>query len=1155
MKRTVLALGFSLLPVLAGVPAAAAADSSPDAFGKVPIYFEENTGQVAPEVRFIGRLGASTVYLTADGSFTVLRRSRGASAGGYEEAVVQTRLVGAATGDARGLDPMSGVSHYYIGDDPTKWRTSVPHFGRVRMENVYPGVDLVYYPGQGSLEYDFVVGPGADPSHIRLEIKGAKDLRVAVNGDLQVSTALGNIYHRRPSVYQTVEGRKVPVAANYRMKDGIVGFELGGYRRDLPLVIDPIIDYSTYLGGSGADAAAAVIHFGTNAYVAGTTGSTNFPPGGTRSGTSDVFVAKMDPTGAALAWAIYLGGSADETGRAITRSGLDLYVAGATQSTNFPGTAGAFQAAKRGFDDGFVTRLNSTTGAIIRTTYYGGNGQDFGLGLAVDSTDGTVVLVGQTGSPDLTLQSPVDASLSGLTDGFIARFNSSLQALTFATYVGGSGLDEVRSAAIRGGIMAFAGVTSGGLTTVSPLQASFGGGSTDGLFGRINLSTLALQTLSYFGGTSNDEISAVAMDGSDGAYLAGRTLSSPFPHTTPGSINQAHKGGFDIVAAKITGTSTLSYGALLGGSGDDLGLAIAVDTSNRAVIGGSSTSAGFPTYNANQPALRGLRDAVVFKLNAAGSALIHSTFFGGLGVESAQGVFVASTGESYVVGSTDSTDLPVVSAFDTSANGSLDGFAARFSDGPPPIPVTFTTNPAGRQVLVDGAVYTTPVTLGWAIGVSHSVTAINPQFQAPDQTFSWLSWDSPLIGGAQTQTVVTPGGATTYNANFSVQTCTYSVSPNPASIGLGGGTLNFNVTTGGTCPWVATPNNTWITGGGSIQTGSGTASLNVAANAFARIGSATVAFQDITVNQVTSNTPIVLEPSPAFGSGASRVFTFSFEDPNGAADLDVLNVIVNNAIDGRVSCYLAYVPSGPTTGTVFLVNDAGDAGGPFAGSLAIPSSGTIGNSQCNISGSGSSASMSGNRLTLLLNMSFAAGFGGNKVVYQAARDKAANNSGWVAKGVWNIPGAPATSPSVVSLSPQRVVGAGVTLTAVLSDTDGFADLNIINILINNAIDGRVGCYLAFVRPTGQLLLVNDAGEAGGPFAGGMTIPGSGSVSNSQCTINGAGSSVSGSGNNLTLTLNFSFSSGFSGDRIVFVAPRDVAENNPGWQPMGTISVP
>ncbi|MEZ5352868.1 MAG: BACON domain-containing carbohydrate-binding protein [Bryobacteraceae bacterium] len=384
--------------------------------------------------------------------------------------------------------------------------------------------------------------------------------------------------------------------------------------------------------------------------------------------------------------------------------------------------------------------------------------------------------------------------------------------------------------------------------------------------------------------------------------------------------------------------------------------------------------------------------------------------------------------------------------------------------------------------------------------------------------------------------------------------CTYSISPTSASTSSNGGVGSVAVTAPGGCAWTAVSNAAWITVAGASASGSGngTVSYTVAANGGAnRMGTITVAEANFTVTQGGAGEPVVVGMSPASGTGSSGLFTFNFSDPDGFADLNILNVLISNAIDGRNACYIAFARS---TGTLFLVNDAGQAGGPFAGSITIPGSGAVGNSQCSINATGSSVTGSGNTVSLTLNMSFTAGFGGRRIHYLAARDTVEHNSGWHAKGVWTVPFTqPATA--VISMSPARAEGNVVTLTTVFSDVNGFADLNVLNILINDGIDGRNACYIAYVRPTRTLLLVNDAGAAGGPFAGTIAIPGTGIANNSQCAINATGSGIVESGNTVTLTLNLTLTGAFQGDRIVFAAARDVAENNSGWQAMATITVP
>ncbi|SPF34076.1 hypothetical protein SBA4_1420011 [Candidatus Sulfopaludibacter sp. SbA4] len=303
-----------------------------------------------------------------------------------------------------------------------------------------------------------------------------------------------------------------------------------------------------------------------------------------------------------------------------------------------------------------------------------------------------------------------------------------------------------------------------------------------------------------------------------------------------------------------------------------------------------------------------------------------------------------------------------------------------------------------------------------------------------------------------------------------------------------------------------------------------------------------------------SPTPEPVSASPASGSGTTQVFTFTFSDAGGYQDLTVLDVLIRDVLDGRQSCYVAFVPSGPTSGSVYLVDDQGDAGGPYSG-LVLPGGGSVFNSQCSITGAGSSASGNGNTLTLTLAITFTPSFAGNKVLYLSAQD-ASSNSGWSALGVWNNPGAASAGPGVSGMSPARTSGFTQTYTFTFTDTNGYQDIAVADVLINTAINGVGACYLAIV-PMGAgsaaIDLVDNTGDAGGPYAG-MILPTSNVVSNGQCSISGNGSSVSANGNTLTVTLAVSFSPSFAGNQIVYSAARSNALNT-GWQSVGTVTVP
>jgi len=296
--------------------------------------------------------------------------------------------------------------------------------------------------------------------------------------------------------------------------------------------------------------------------------------------------------------------------------------------------------------------------------------------------------------------------------------------------------------------------------------------------------------------------------------------------------------------------------------------------------------------------------------------------------------------------------------------------------------------------------------------------------------------------------------------------------------------------------------------------------------------------------------PMPTAAGPAGGNGISQSFTVTFSDPGGYQNLQVVDVLINNALDGRRACYIAFTPS---SNSLLLVDDAGDAGGPYQG-LVLPGSGSIANGQCTINGAGSSATGSGTTLTLTLAITFSAGFAGNKIVYLSAQDKSAANSGWQALDTWSVPGSAPAGPAVSGMSPARTYNFGpATYTFTFTDTNGWQDISVANVLVNSAIDGRHACYLAFVPGSESVFLVDDAGDAAGPYSG-MVIPGSGTVSNSQCSIGAAGSSVAGSGNTLTLTLAITFSPGFAANQVFYLAARSTTLNSV-WQAVGSVSVP
>src|SRR5579872_6189580 len=352
-------------------------------YGRLALVFEPNQGQTDSKVKFLARTREGALFLTER---EAVFASRGA-------APVRMRLAHAGKPKAiRGLEPTGGISNYFIGNDPAQWRTNIPQYGRVEYKSVYAGVDLVYYGNPQKLEYDFVVAPRADAAAIQVEYEGVESLRVDDAGDLVLKTASGELRQKRPVAYQETATGRVEVKVGYRMKPGRrVAFELARYDSRRRLVIDPVLLYSSYLGGSALDQAFGIAVDGSGAaYVTGATASTNFPTTNalqpSNAGANVAFVTKINATGSALVYSTYLGGSGTDVGIGIAVDGTGaVYVTGSTQSTNFP-TQLPLQATNGGGGDAFVTKMNNAGSVLLYSTYLGGSGADQGNGIAVDGT-------------------------------------------------------------------------------------------------------------------------------------------------------------------------------------------------------------------------------------------------------------------------------------------------------------------------------------------------------------------------------------------------------------------------------------------------------------------------------------------------------------------------------------------------------------------------------------------------------------------------------------------------------------------------------------------------------------------------------------------------------------------------------------------------
>ena len=684
-----------LLPAMAGLGLlAVAAPASASTIG-----FEPNRGQTDPEVRFISRGRGYVLFLTSREVVLAL---------GTEPGPLRMRLAGARPAATSGEGARPGKSHYFLGNDPAGWRLDVPSYERVRYEEVYPGVDLLFYGNRGELEYDFVVSPGRDPRRIELELSGARALSLDGEGNLVLTVEGGILLWRKPVAYQVDGGVRHEVASRYVRRGGRrVGFEVARYDPTRPLVIDPTLSYSTYLGGGGADSGHAItVDAAGNAYVTGETASINFPGTGTLQGTVDAFVTKFNSSGTTRLYSVYLGGTGLDVawGIAVDAAG-NAYVAGETDSPAFPTTTGAFQTVKSTGRDAFVTRLNAA-GVITYSTYLGGSGMegDRANGVAVDPT-GNVVVAGRTNSMDFpTTAGALFPSFRGGPefDAFVSKLNpaaSGPAALVYSTYLGGSGNDAAFGVALdSAGNPHVAGGTGSSdfPASAGAYQGSNTASSTDAFFTKLNPTATGILYSTFLGGSGSFErANGIGLDASGHAVITGQTTSSDFPTKNPlqtyqGGPNDAFVAKFDPSAS---GNASLLYSTFLGGTGNDTGRAIAVDASGRVYVTGQTASgADFPIDNAVQATYGGdPYDAFVTKLNAAGTARLYSTYLGGSDAEGTaatlqggHGIAVSPCGDAWVTGRTVSPNFPTVSPAQPTPGGLADAFVARISDPDPP---------------------------------------------------------------------------------------------------------------------------------------------------------------------------------------------------------------------------------------------------------------------------------------------------------------------------------------------------------------------------------------------------------------------------------------------------------------------------------------
>jgi uncharacterized protein (TIGR03437 family) len=686
--------------------------------GDLPLSFEANQGQTERRVKFLARAGSYDLFLTATEAVLRLRAAEGerrnkdrAQISNSKSQTLRVKFAGANPApQITGLDELPGKINYFIGDDPRRWRANVPTYAKVRYHNVYPGVDLVFYGNQRQLEYDLVVAPGADPGAIKFNLAGMGKPRIDAQGDLVLSGKGGELRLRKPVIYQATEQGRRSVAGRYVLEGNHqVGFAVAAYDATRPLVIDPVIVYSTYLGGSNAESfpGIAVDTLGS-VYLVGDTLSADYPtvnPIQPPRGSRYVVVSKFNPTGSALVYSTYLGGSNNEQSASTANNGLgagvavdssgSVYLTGFTNSNNFPTTANAFQSNLGGNQDVFLVKLNPAGSAILYSTYLGGSGSETARRVAVDN-NGRAWIAGATDSTNFPTKNAAQLQNAGGADVFVTKFDTAqagAASLVWSTYLGGSADDSQFSSLSNTAIAVdpagnayVAGSTrSVNFPVLNAFQpANHNAFTFEGFVTKFN-ATGALAYSTYLGGDANDHCFDIAVNAAGQAYVTGLTNSANFPLKNPlyatSIIQQGGEDGF-ITKLGADGSqlvfSTYLTGPAVGGS--SRGQAIALGPDGSVYVTGRTMATSLQLKDPVQAAPGGNFDAFVTGLNNIGTALVLCTYLGGNLQESGAGIAVGSGGSVFISGRVQSLNFTTRNAFQPNlSGGQFDHFLTKIS--------------------------------------------------------------------------------------------------------------------------------------------------------------------------------------------------------------------------------------------------------------------------------------------------------------------------------------------------------------------------------------------------------------------------------------------------------------------------------------------
>ncbi|MEG4630834.1 SBBP repeat-containing protein [Microcoleus sp. AR_TQ3_B6] len=794
-------------------------------YGQIPLSFIANTGQTDPNVKFQVKGAGHSIFFTPNEiAFVAFPTPNEPGNQATTSSVVRSSLANSNPNPTiSGLEKLPGVANFLLGEDSSQWQTNVPTFNGVVYQNVYQGIDRVFKGTEGQLKSEFLVAPFADPSQIKMNYSGVNDIRLRDDGALILETPLGELIDNAPIVYQDINGQRVNVPAAYNLLgNGQVNFSLGYFDPTQPLVIDPVLAYSTYLGGSGLDSANRMTVDSTGAaYIIGTTVN-NFTttPGAfqtTPGGQADFLVTKINPQGTALVYSTYIGGIGNEYGFDIAvDSQGNAYLTGQVDP-GYPTTPGSFQPTITGYSAA-ATKLNPAGNALVYSTFLSGSQGDLGNGIAVDS-NGNAYVTGLTGGNFPTTANASQPIYGGGVDAFITKVNPTGTGLVYSTYLGGSSREDAQAIALdNNGNAYITGLTySTNLPLTNAFQSTLGGGLYDAFLSKFDANGVRNYS-TYLGGSGDEKGGDIDVDSSGNAYVVGITSSTNFPTASP--IQAANAGGAnDAFVSKLSPVgNSLIYSTYLGGSGDDNGHRITVDSANNVYVTGDTTSTNFPTKNAIQSASGGGKDAFVTSINSSGSALVDSTYLGGSADDYGNGIAVDASGAVYVAGSSASTNFPTATPLQAAnGGGDFDVFITKII-----VPQVKIVESGGITNVAESGTTDTYTVVLTSQPTSNVAIALNTNSQMQPIagiSFTPTNWFVPQTvtvsavddAVAETSPHTSPIAHTAISTdtNYNGTTASFTVNGTP------GNTVNANITDNDTAGVSITPTNTTATEAGA----------------------------------------------------------------------------------------------------------------------------------------------------------------------------------------------------------------------------------------------------------------------------------------------------------------------------------------------------